>query len=74
MNRYFLGFEGDRWKLWRQGAERAIRTFETKQAAVDFSTDHVSEHSGSLVIKTKENVFQEERTYPRDQDPKASRG
>jgi len=74
MHRFFLGFEGDQWKLWRQGADRAIRTFDTKAAAMDFSTAHVRTHEGSLVIKTKGDVIQEERTYPRSADPSRSPG
>ncbi|MEY2563609.1 MAG: hypothetical protein QOH88_1802 [Verrucomicrobiota bacterium] len=74
LDKYDLSHEDDQWKLKQRGAERAIRSFDTKDDAKKFSTDYVERHSGSLVSRKKDDKIQEERTYPRSADPKRSRG
>jgi hypothetical protein len=74
LDRYDLVHQDDSWKLEKHGAERAIRNFETKEDAMEFSTDYVKEHSGSLRIHKQGGQFQEERTYPRKDDPRRSPG
>lgn len=74
MDNYYLNHEGDSWRLEREGANRALRTFDTKDEAMKFSTDYVGEHGGSLRISKMDGTFQEERTYPRSADPRESKG
>lgn len=74
LNKYDLLHEDDQWKLRQRGAERAIRTFETKEEGMKFSTDYVDEHGGSLVVRKLNDRIQEERTYPRSADPRQSPG
>ena len=74
LNKYDLLHEDDQWKLKQRGAERAIRTFETKEEGMKFNTDYVDEHGGSLVVRKLDDCIQEERTYPRSADPKRSLG
>ncbi len=70
MDNYHLLHEGDRWKLTREGASRATKTFETKDEAMQFSTNHVKQNGGSLKIHKQDGSIQEERTYPSSADPK----
>lgn len=74
MDNYELLKDGDIWKLRRQGASRAAKTFDTKAEGLEYSTEYMREHGGSLKIKTKRGRIQEERTYPRSKDPRSSRG
>ncbi|MDF2446485.1 MAG: hypothetical protein K0S46_1721 [Moraxellaceae bacterium] len=74
MDKYDLAHEDGKWKLTREGATRATKTFETKREGVAFSTDYVNERTGSLRIRKENGQFQEERTYPRKDDPKKSKG
>jgi hypothetical protein len=74
LNKYDLLHEDDQWKLRQRGAERAIRSFETKDDGMEFSTKYVGTHGGSLVVRKLNDRIQEERTYPRSADPKRSPG
>ncbi len=74
MNNYELRKEDGQWKLQQQGADRAIKVFPTKDKGLDFSTRYVGEHGGSLKIKKQNGRIQEERTYPRKDDPRRTPG
>ena len=74
MDNYELNKKNDTWRLIRQGGDRAIKTFDTKSDGLEYSTQYVSDHSGSLKIKKENGVLQEERTYPRSADPRKSKG
>ncbi|MCC2636918.1 MAG: hypothetical protein K0Q68_637 [Moraxellaceae bacterium] len=74
MDKYDLTHDDGKWKLTREGATRATKTFDTKQEGVTFSTGYVGEKTGSLRIHKENGQFQEERTYPRKDDPRKSKG
>jgi hypothetical protein len=74
LDKYDLLHEDDQWKLKERGAQRAIKTFETKDNGMDFSTHYVKDHGGSLVVRKLNDRIQEERTYPRSADPRQSPG
>jgi hypothetical protein len=74
MDNYHLTKKGDEWRLAKENAERATKTFETKEEAMDYSKDFMKDHGGSLKIHKGNGQFQEERTYPRSSDPKTSKG
>ncbi len=71
---YHLLHEDDEWKLKREGAERAAKTFKTKAEAEHYSISHVKKQGGSLKIHRQDGTLQEERTYPRSADPERSPG
>ncbi|TWO71533.1 DUF2188 domain-containing protein [Caenimonas sedimenti] len=66
----------DDWKLSKQGTGQVVERFETKQVATKGGVleKAVGPGGGSVRIKTKEHVIQEERTYPGKADPKRSKG
>jgi hypothetical protein len=74
MDNYYLSSDEGKWKLHRQGGQRAVDVFDNKADAVKDSAAYVREHGGSLKIKKKDGQIQEERTYPRSADPKKSPG
>lgn len=74
MDNYHLTHKDGKWNLKKEGSDRAIKTFKVKQEAVDYSTEYMREHQGSLKIHKEDGKIQEERTYPRSADPKQSKG
>jgi hypothetical protein len=73
MTKYHLTYKDKKWKLKPVGADRAVKTFETKKEAIKGSAAYLKAKPGSLRIHKKDGTIQEERTYPRSADP-ASRG
>lgn len=74
MNNYHLTHQGGEWKLKKEGSDRAIKMFATKLEAMDYSTEYMREHEGSLKIHKEDGKIQEERTYPRSADPNQTKG
>ena len=66
--------KSDRWRLEKEGSDRAKRTFDTKQDALKNLRNTVGSNGGSVRIRKVDNTIQEERTYPRSKDPKRSPG
>ena len=66
--------KSDRWRLEKEGSNRAKRTFDTKEDALKNLRGAVGPHGGSVRIRKVDNTIQEERTYPRSKDPKRSPG
>jgi hypothetical protein len=53
------------WKVIKEGSERAFRSFDRKNQAVNFGRDYVTIHGGRLRIWSADgDTLQEERTYP----------
>ena len=60
----------DQWGLYKKGAERASKTFETKQEGLDYSRPYVRDQGHSqLVIKKADGRIQTEHTYGDDPNP-----
>lgn len=76
MDNYHLTHDGDNWKLQKEGGERASRVFDgmTKEDAVRATSDFMQGHPGSVRIHRQDGSFEEERTYPRRNDPPQSPG
>ena len=66
--------KSDKWRLEREGSDRAKRTFDTKEDALKNLRDAVGPDGGSVRIRKVDNTIQEERTYPRSKDPRKSPG
>lgn len=74
METYHLVPSQGGWQLEKQGLSRGIKFFATKREALEFSTAHVKEKTGSLRIHKENGQFEEERTYPRSMDPTSFKG
>lgn len=74
MTKYHLTYKDNKWKLKPEGADRAVKTFETKREAIKGSAVYLKAKEGSLRIHKKDGTIQEERTYPRSADPTSSLG
>jgi hypothetical protein len=64
------------WRLTNDAADRVVKRFEKKQDATKGGVlqEVVGQGGGSVKIKTQDNRYQEERTYPGKLDPKKSPG
>jgi hypothetical protein len=64
------------WRVTNDATNKVIATFETKADMTerDALRSALGSAGGSVKIQKMNGRFQEERTYPRDRDPKGSRG
>ena len=75
MKKYHLTKKDNQWKLKEEGKERASKVFDNKQDAVKQSADFIkNKDGGSLKIHLENGKIQEERTYPKKDDPTKSPG
>jgi hypothetical protein len=76
MENFHLVHEDGKYKLKREDAERASKVIDSnKQDAIKQSKDFIqNQGGGSLKIHKNEGGFQEERTYPKSNDPRKSKG
>lgn len=65
----------DRWNLTNDKTDKVVKTFETKgDATAGGVLKKAIGGEGSVKIKKMDNKIQEERTFPRSEDPKQSKG
>lgn len=64
------------WALKEDGGARAKRRFESKEDATKGGAlaEVLGAKGGSVKIQKMDGKFQEERTFPRSEDPKSSKG
>ena len=76
MNKYHLTKKDDQWKLTGEGNQKASKAFDgNKQDAIKQSAEFLKNNQGgSLKIHLENGRIQEERTYPKSNDPKQSKG
>lgn len=75
MKNYYLTKKDDQWKLTEEGKSRASKIFDNKQEGIKESAVFLkSNQGGSLKIHLENGKIQEERTYPKTNDPKQSEG
>ncbi|HWB04304.1 MAG TPA: DUF2188 domain-containing protein [Verrucomicrobiales bacterium] len=73
MKNYHLTPIGDSWQLAEDGGA-ALAVYDTKDEAVQGSRRIVERETGSLKIHKADGTIEEERTYPRSEDPAKSPG
>lgn len=74
MDKYEIQHDGEKWKLQREGGNRALLSAQTKAEIMKSGTEYVRDHGGSLKIRGQNGQYQEERTYPHSSDPRRSKG
>ncbi|GAB5451130.1 MAG: DUF2188 domain-containing protein [Halioglobus sp.] len=74
MDNYHITKDGDKWKLKKQGGQRASKVADTKSDIIDQTRDYMSDRVGSVKIHKEDGRIQEERTYHRKNDPSKSPG
>lgn len=73
MNIYHLTPKGNQWELAEEG-DGSLALFETKKEALEVSRRTVEKITGSLKIHKADGTIEEERIYPRSEDPAKSPG
>jgi hypothetical protein len=64
MDTYDIWKQGGKWKLVREGSERALGSFDKKSKAVSFGREYVRNEGGYLRIWSADGKkLQEQRTY-----------
>lgn len=76
MENFHLVHEDGKYKLKRENTERASKVIvSNKQEAIRQAREFItSQGGGSLKIHKNKGGFQEERTYPRSNDPRKTKG
>ena len=78
LSRYTLVHDdrNDDWALKNDATGRTVRRFETKDEATKGGVleEVLGSQGGSVKIQKENGLYQEERTYPRSRDPRASKG
>ncbi|MCF7843517.1 DUF2188 domain-containing protein [Candidatus Gracilibacteria bacterium] len=64
------------WELTNDKTDKVIKTFDTKAEATAGGAlkKAVGDEGASVKIKLENNKIQEERTFPRKDDPRESKG
>jgi len=67
---FHVTYKDSKWKVKKEGSQRAVKTFDNKEKAVDFGRDVAKKPGkGQLIIHKKDGKIQEERTYGKDPYP-----
>ena len=74
MDNYHITHDGDRWVLREEGDKRALLEASTKEDIINETRDYMKLRTASVKIHTLDGQIEEERTYPRDQDPRETKG
>lgn len=74
MDNYHVSPTADGWELKKAGAERASKLSSTKQELVASLSDFFQGKTASVKIHKADGTIEEERTYPRSDDPRRSKG
>lgn len=74
MDNYHITKVGKKWKLKKEGNERASKTAITKKEIIVQTRDYMKKRVGSVKIHKEDGRFQEERTYQRKNDPHKTPG
>lgn len=66
---YHLTKNGSEWKVKEANAERAVRTFDTKNEALQFAKTLAQNQQAELVIHKENGKIQDKRSYGNDPCP-----
>lgn len=74
MDNYHVSPTAEGWELKKAGAERASKRSTTKQELVSSLSELFEGKTASVKIHKADGTIEEERTYPRSDDPRRSKG
>ncbi|WP_445677393.1 DUF2188 domain-containing protein [Pseudomonas putida] len=74
MDNYHVSPTAEGWELKKAGAERASKRSSTKQELVALLSEFFQGKTASVTIHKADGTIEEERTYPRSDDPRRSKG
>ncbi len=76
LTRYSVAYNSanSRWELKNESTKEVVKKFKTKAVAIKGGVLEKAVKEGSVRIKKRDGKIQEERTYPRNRDPRGSKG
>jgi len=74
MNSYHLVPKNNEWVLHEEGSIKPIKQARTKDEMLLLIPMHFAGKKASVKIHRADGSIEEERTYPRDADPRESEG
>jgi len=74
MENYHVVADDAGWRLHAQGSDRKLLGAKTKAELLDQLPGYMEGRVGSVKIHTENGQIEEERTYPRSEDPSQSKG
>lgn len=74
MESYHITHEDGRWVLREEGDKRALIETLTRDDILNETRDYMKLRSASVKIHNESGEVEEERQYPRDQNPRATGG
>lgn len=74
MDNYHITKHGKQWSLTKEGNKRASLATDTKAELLKSTAGFLAGKGGSVKIHKETGEIQEERTYPRANDPRKSKG
>jgi hypothetical protein len=74
MDNYHITKDDDKWKLTKEGNDRASQAADTKKEIIQKTRYFMEDKTGSVKIHKQNGIIQEERTYHRKDDPNKSKG
>jgi hypothetical protein len=74
MDNYHITKEDDHWEFKKEGHTRAYIRSDTKYEIIQQMQYFMKDKIGSVKIHNQDGSIEEERTYPRKDDPKKSKG
>jgi hypothetical protein len=74
MDNYHVVPATDGWKLLAQGTDQAMISAPTKARLLELLPSFMDGRIGTVKIHTETGQIEEERTYPRSEDPRRSKG
>ncbi len=70
--KYTLRFDAarEKWLLTNDGSEKVVKVFDTKEGATRAGVlrKALGREGGTVTLRTRTGVFDEERTFPRSTD------
>jgi len=66
---YHVTKDHNQWQLKGVKAEKAIKTFNTKQESIDYSVQIAKNQKAELVIHKEDGTIQDKRSYGNDPYP-----
>jgi hypothetical protein len=74
MENFHLLPNGNAWNLTAEGSQRPLGTYDHKDDGITAAARMLTECPGSLKIHSADGTVEEERTYPRSEDPQKTEG
>jgi len=74
MDIYHVVADGSGWKMHAQGTDRALLSASTKADLLQQLPGYMAGRTASVKIHTETGQIEDERTYPRSEDPRRSKG